>query len=350
MGVTIYDIAEQAHVSIATVSRVFNEHPRVSDDTRARVLSVAEQLGYQPHVSAQSLARRNSHLVSAIIPVMTNDFYMGLMRGMQDALAQSGYDLLVYAARRPEEVSPQLARATQKGRAEGLLLASTPLTKKQVKQLKRRRQSVVLVDAFDPDFDSITVDNVKGGYMATRHLIEQGHERIAYITAAPEPPPAEQRRAGYEKALTEASLDVDPALVVASDKRALGFVEEAGYEAMGTLLKRTPRPTAVFVASDVQALGAMRAARESGLDIPADIAFVGFDDIQVSAYVGLSTLRQPVYEMGKLAIEKFLMRVQHPEHPVSHTVFSPQLVVRVSSGGEPAREGSLGPQALQPNP
>lgn len=331
VGTTIYDIAEKASVSIATVSRVLNDHPRVAEETRARVLDVAEELGYQPHVSAQSLARQNSNLVSAVIPVLTNDFYMGVMRGMQDALATTGYDLLVYAARRTEEVDAQLARATQKGRAEGLLLLSTPPSPDQIKLLKRRRQPVVLVDAFHPDFDSISVDNVKGGCLATQHLIEQGHRRIAHITVSPEPAPAQQRHQGYVQALREAGLPVEESLIIGIDKRPHAFVEEAGYEAMRNLLRRKPRPTAVFVASDMQAIGALRALQEAGLRTPDDMAVVGYDDIQVSQYIGLTTLQQPVYEMGRLAIEKFFMRVRHPDHPVSHTVFSPRLMRRASS-------------------
>ena len=167
--------------------------------------------------------------------------------------------------------------------------------------------------------------------MATKHLIEAGHTRIGLVTVNPEPPPARQRRLGYEQALEGVGLPVDRALITASDRQPYGFVEEAGYEAMRILLRRRPRPTAVFAVSDMQALGCMRAAQEAGLSVPDDLAVVGFDDVQVCRYVGLSTLRQPVYEMGKLAIEKFLMRMQHPEHPVSHTVFAPRLVVRASS-------------------
>ncbi len=328
MDVTIYDIAEQAEVSIATVSRVFNGYANVSKATRKRVLEVAETLGYQPNVSARSLARRNSHLISAVIPVITNDFYMGIMRGMQDALAESGYDLLVYASHRAEEVDDQLARATQKGRSEGLLLVSVPPTDTHVKHLKRSKQSIVLVDAFHHDFDSISVDNRKGGYLATRHLIKLGHERIAHITVTPEPPPAKQRREGFEEALREAGLPIAPSLIASCDKRPHAFVEEAGYESMKELLEQKPLPTAVFAASDVQALGAMRALQEKGLSVPDDMALVGFDDIQVCHFVGLTTLRQPVYEMGKLAIEKLLLRMEDPDRPVSHTVFSPQLVAR----------------------
>lgn len=331
MGVTIYDIAREAEVSIATVSRVFNDSPRVSPATRERVLHVARRLNYQPHVSAQSLARKNTHLITAVIPVVANYFYMEIIRGMQDVLVESEYDLIMYAAAKPETVGSQLDRAAQKGRSEGLLVLSTPLSEQRAKRLKSSTRPVVLVDTLHPDFDSISVDNRKGGYMATRHLIDGGFQRIAHITINPEAPPATDRRLGYEEALREAGIKIDPALIAASEKKPFGFVEAAGYEAMQTLLTRSPIPDAVFVASDVQALGAMRAMREHGLIPPGDVALVGFDDIQVSEYVGLTTLRQPTYEMGKLAIQKLLQRISRPDHPTAATVFSPSLIVRSSS-------------------
>lgn len=331
MSVTIYDIAEKAHVSIATVSRVFNRHPRVSASTRTRVLSIADELGYQPHVSAQSLARRRTHLLAAVIPVLSNFFYMEVIRGMQDAVVDSDFDLLVYAAPSPQEVDNQLERAVQRGRADGLLLLSTPLTAGNIKRLRSVKQPIVLVDARHPDFDSVAVDNIKGGYMAGRHFLDCGYERPGYITVDPEPPPAAQRREGFERALLEAGHALDPRRLAASDRKPYGFVEEAGYESMKMLLARDTGLDAVFVASDIQALGALAALREAGLQSPDDIAIIGFDDINVSKYVGLTTLQQPMYDMGRLAVEKVLMRMQRPERPTSHTVFSPRLIARMTT-------------------
>ncbi len=341
VGVTIYDIAEQASVSIATVSRVFNDHPRVSEATRARVLAVADALGYRPHVSAQNLARRKTHLLSAVIPTLTNYFFVEVLRGLQDRLAQSDFDLLVYSSTTVEDVDAQLDRALQRGRAAGVLLFSTPLTDERVRRLKQSRQSVVLVDSFHPEFDSVSINNELGGYLATRHFIEQGHTRIGLIMGNPVSVPAAERRKGYERALREAGLPVDQALVVAStDVEEHGYTEEVGYAAMQQLLQRRPRPAAVFAASDIQALGALRALSEAGLHAPDDVAVIGFDDIKISEYVGLSTLRQPMRQLGKLAVEKFLHRLQHPDHPISHTVFSPSLVLRQTSDGHAARASS----------
>jgi LacI family transcriptional regulator len=333
VSVTIYDIAEEARVSIATVSRVLNDHPRVSDATRRRVFRVAERLGYEPHASAQSLARQATRLIAAVVPMLTSYFFMEVIRGLQDRLAESGYDLLVHASRSVEDVDRSLERALPRGRADGLLLVSTPLTVERALRLARSHAPVVLVDSAHPDFDSVSVDNRRGGYEATRHLLDLGHRRIGLVMPSAASVPAAERRAGYADALAEAGLAVDGALVFAAEgEERHGYTRRAGYEAMRRLLALPERPTAVFVAADVMALGAQYAAREAGVAIPADLALVGFDDVEPSAYVGLTTLRQPMYEMGQLAIEKLLRRLREPETPPSHTTFAPRLVVRESTG------------------
>ncbi len=333
MSVTIYDIAQEAGVSIATVSRVFNNSRRVSEENRQKVSAVAERLGYQPHVSAQNLARRKPNLVAAVIPMLTTYFFIEVMRGMQDELAKCEYDLIVFSAPALDDLDAQLERALQKGMAAGVLVFSTPLTLARTERLRTSELPVVLVDSFHPEFDSIYIDNEQGGYVATQHLIEQGFERIGLILANPVSVPAADRRRGYERALREAGQSCAEARIVASDDdHQHGYTEEAGYAGMRTLLCKRPRPDAVFVASDIQALGALRAVQEAGLRVPDDIALIGFDDIRISSYVGLTTLRQPMYEMGKLAVEKLLLRLQSMDYPTSHTVFAPRLVVRATTG------------------
>ncbi len=337
MSVTIYDIADRADVSIATVSRVFNDHPRVSEGTRERVFRVANTLGYEPHASAQSLARQNTQVVSAVVPMMTSFFFMEVLRGMQDRLDESDFDLLVYAARTLGRVDGQLGRALQRGRSDGMLLVSTPVSGTRARRLTASPRPVVLVDSFHEDLDSVSVDNVTGGAEAARHLLDRGHERIGLILPLAESVPAQDRRRGVEEALAARGVTLDPRLVVVAewDHEQHGYTRYAGYRCMQQLLALPPeaRPTAVFAAADVMALGALRAAREAGLSVPGDLEVVGFDDIESSAYVGLTTLRQPMVEMGTLATELLLRRMREPDTPPSHTVFAPRLVVRETSGG-----------------
>ena len=340
MPVTIYDIAQEADVSIATVSRAFNGHPRVSESTRERVFAVARELGYEPHASAQSLARKNTQLISAVVPIMTSAFFMEVLRGIQDRLDESHYDLVVYASRTLESVGGQLARAVQRGRADGLILVSTPVDAGRVRQIRGAGQPAVLVDAHHPEIASVSVDNRLGGVVATRHLLERGHTRIGLILPAEASVPSLRRKAGYEDALAEAGLEADPALVVHAqwDGDHHGYTRYAGYRGMQELLARfegsPDGPTAVFAAADVLAYGALRAAREAGLRAPRDLDVVGFDDIEPSAYVGLTTVRQPMYEMGKLATEMLVRRLEDPAAPPRHAVFAPEIVVRESTGGD----------------
>ncbi len=329
MSVTIYDIAAEAEVSIATVSRVFNDSPRVSEATRARVQIVAHRMGYHPHAMAQGLARRATGLVSAVIPVLTNYFYMEVLRGIQDALSTRGLDLIVYTAPTPEEVEEQLRRALQRGRAEGLLVLSTPIDDERALQLQKSRQPVALVDSAHPAFDSFVVDNESGAYLATRHLIERGMRHIVHLTVFPEPPPAVERRRGYERAMKEAGL---PVHLAASERRPYGFTEEAGHDVTRRLIEDGgPLPDALFAASDVQALGALLALQEAGIDVPGQIAIVGFDDIKVAAYARLTTVRQPMHAMGEQAALRLLDRLDDPTLAPDVRCFAPQLIVRATS-------------------
>lgn len=326
---TIYDIARAAGVSIATVSRVFNNSPRVSEETRGKVETCARELGYVPHPSARSLARRQSHWVAAVIPMMTSYFYLEVLRGVQDRLASSGFDLVVHGAASMETIDDQLANVLQRGRSAGVLLFSTPLDAERLQQLRASRQPVVLVDVYDAALDSVSIDNELGGYMATRHLIEQGFRRIGIITANAASMPSVQRAMGYRRALSEAGLDHDQALVRSSDDPEYhGFTEEAGRTAMASFLEMELPPDAVFAVSDIQALGALQLMRDRGVE---GIGLIGFDDIMISKHVGLSTLRQPMYEMGRVALEKLLRRIEQPDQAVTHTQFNPRLVARASS-------------------
>ncbi|GAB5518282.1 MAG: LacI family DNA-binding transcriptional regulator [Rhodothermales bacterium] len=334
MSVTIYDIANEAGVSIATVSRVFNNHPRVSDTTRARILDLADTMGYMPHVSARSLAQQTTNLVSAVIPMLGNYFFIEVIRGLQDRLAESDFDLLVYSAHGIDDVDAQLERALQRGRSAGVMLFSTPLLPQHVKRLKRRNHPVVLVDSFHPEFDSVSVDNTLGGKLATQHLIEEGCTRIGLISGNALSVPARDRREGYQHALSEAGLTANPRLVaVSDDEEEHGYNEREGYALVKQLLESGVTFDGLFVASDIQALGVLRALHDHGIRCPEEVKVVGFDDIKISEYVGLSTMRQPMYEMGRLAVEKTLHRIGQPDHPTSHTLFAPKLIGRDTSTG-----------------
>lgn len=332
MSVTIYDIADRAGVSIATVSRVFSGRARVAAKTRERVFEVARELGYEPNVSARSLARQSTQVVSMVLPTMTSYFFMEVIRGVQECLSEAHFDLLIYAGRWPDSVDAQLDRAVQSGRADGLLACSLPMTQERLERLQSCGNPVVLVDSIHPDFDSVAVNNIEGGIAAARHLLEAGYRRFGLILPHPDPAPGRERREGFERALREEGCRLDPSMVyVSTDLELHGYTTQTGYAGMQVLLSRSQPPEAVFAACDEQALGALRAIEDAGLRCPHDVALMGFDDIRTSTYVGLTTLRQPMYEMGRSAAEKLLRRIEDPQRPVSHTVFSPRLVPRATT-------------------
>jgi len=337
---TIYDIAEQVGVSTATVSRALNGDQCVSSDTKARIEHAATKLNYRPHVTAKSLALQKTDTLAVVIPVRANDFYVNVLRGMQDALDESEttFDLIIFAATNPDRADAQVQRASQRGRSEGLLLLSMTPTDAQTDHLLRAELPTVLVDAEHDEFASVAVDNVLGGYLATSHLLSQGYTRIAHITVPPVSSPAAERRRGYEKALHEAGQPVDPHWVVECGSPPYEYTEASGYDAMNALLRRSERPDAVFAVSDTLALGALKAANEAGVTVPSDIALIGFDDIRASQYVGLSTLRQPMREIGRRAVATLLARTSGTADDAApaSTVLEPRLIERATSQPSPS--------------
>jgi len=325
---TIYDIAREAEVSIATVSRVFNNSSSVTRKTREKVLAVAENLGYHPRALAQSLARKKTKIITVIVPVISNYFFMEVLAGMQDKIADYDYDLQIFNVKIADDLLNQADHIMKRGWGEGYVVISVHLADSEWELLDKYNVPVVLIDEYYPGFDTISVDSIEGAYTATSHLIEQGYTSIGMICAKPDSKPIIDRRLGYRRAMEDAGLLVDPGLIVTGDDMERdGFTENNGYQAMTKLIQNKQPPQACFCASDIQALGAIKAMRDNNVKIPV----IGFDDLEFSEYVGLSTMRQPMYEMGALAIEKMVKRLEEKQSDITHTVFSPDLVLRTSS-------------------
>ncbi len=332
--VTIYDVAREAGVGIGTVSRVLNNHPSVTPETRKLVKDVLVRLNYQPHTYAQRLAKRHSETISAIIPFFSTYFFVEVLRGVQDKISQTGYDLVLYGVNDPQQVDSYIIRALDRGRVDGILFFSMQLPDHIVPRLRETATPIVLVDSSSPDFDSISVANAEGAYVATNHLIELGYESVGMIGANPTSNPAAQRLAGFRRAIESHNITFDESIVRrGTSSRLDGFNREAGYQAMTEFLEDgSEMPKAFFVSSDVQAIGALDALNEHGLEVPKDVALVGFDDIELARHVRLTTMRQPMYQMGALAVERLLARMGDPALEILHTTFSPTLIIRESCG------------------
>jgi LacI family transcriptional regulator len=342
MGVTIYDLAREAGVGIGTVSRCLNNHPSVSPGTREKVLATAKRLNYQPLAHARRLASSKTDTISTIIPFFTNYFFREVLQGVQDKAAELGFDVILHGVNVPAQVEHHLHRLLHSGHVDAMMFCSMKFPESFVAKLRQMNLPVVMVDTRHEQFDSLSVRNKEGGMRATQHLISLGHENIAMINATLESEPARERLEGYRAGIEHAGLTfvAGNVLTAAIDKHD-GFNREAGYASMKELLKRSSslrnRVSAVFVSSDVQAMGALQAARELGVRIPEDIAMVSFDDIELASHAQLSTMRQPMHELGGLAVEKLRARMKDPSLPPSLTTFLPELIIRQTCG---ARESS----------
>jgi LacI family transcriptional regulator len=322
-----------------------NNHPHVSPSTRAKVLSAAKRLNYFPQRHARGLASKKSNAISIVIPYFTNYFFIEVLQGVQDKAAELSVDLMLYGVNNPAEAELYLRRSLHYGHVDGVLFFSMNFPESCVGRFKEMGLPVVLVDAYHPEFDSLRVENREGAHTATAHLAQLGHRTIGMINGHLGAQPAQERMAGYRDALEEHGLDFSMDLVKAAPRQRLdGFNKEWGETAMRALIRNSTTAnhmTAVFVASDVQAIGAMGAARRVGLRIPEDIAMVSFDDIELAQHFELTTMRQPMYHIGALALAKVMERIDHPEAPPSVSTFVPELVIRRTCGAKESRENEM---------
>lgn len=338
MGVTIYDIAKEASVGVGTVSRVLNNHPSVSQETRDHVLAVAQRMDYRPNASAQRLARRKSRTITAIMPYITNYFFVELLGGIQDYLFDHDYDLLLYGVNHPKQIDNYLQRSLRAGHSDGMLIASIDLPPDYTQRCLKNNFPVILVDRFNEHFDSFFVQSAEGAHAATRYLISLGHTRLAMITGNRETTPTRDRSEGYLAAIGEfGHVHSAGIFFPVVESKNDGFSKDAGYEIMKGLLAMPveKRPTAVFVASDIQAFGVMHALKEAGLRCPEDLSIVSFDDIELAHYYGLTTMRQPIRKLGVLATQRLFARMDDPALEPLHRRFTPELVIRQTAGPPP---------------
>jgi LacI family transcriptional regulator len=331
---TIYDIAKKAKVGIGTVSRVFNNHPSVSKETKSRVLQAAKRMNYHPHPYARGLASKRTNSILAIIPFFTTFFFVEILQAVQAVLAELECDLILHGVTHPEHAEGTLKKNTVRGRVDGILIFSLKMPEKFAAEYAKSNIPVVLVDTYHPDFDSFAIENVRGAYIAANYLISLGHKHIGILNANIESPPARDRLKGFRKALREAQIPIEPYLIKCTKSPRLdGFTREDGYEMMKQFLSLgARRPTAVFVASDIQASGALKAMNEKHVRCPEDIALIGFDDIELARHIGLTTMMQPMAEMGSLAVQRLFERMKNPDLKPIFKTFLPTLVVRRTSG------------------
>lgn len=329
-NVTIIDVAQAAGVSYATVSRVLNNDPHVRPETRERVIYSITRLGYTVNQHARNLAGGRSNVIGLLVPDLGTGYIGEIMRGVDEALAAAQYDLMLYTThRRKTKESAYVASLTQ-GMTDGLLLVLPRDPGEFILTLRQRHFPYVLIDhqGIGEVESSVGATNYQGGHDATKYLIELGHQRIGFITGTLDLGCSRERQAGYEAALRECGLSVDLQLIQEGD-----FSQPTGFVAAQALLALPELPTAIFASNDVMAFGVMEAVRDRGLRIPEDISIVGFDNIPQAVQVSpqLTTVEQPLAEMGREAARRLLGLIQEPERPYAHVELPTQLMVRAST-------------------
>jgi len=339
---TLEDIAARAGVSRSTVSRVVNGQASVSGDVRKRVLEIIQSTGYQPHPAARSLASQRSWTIGLVLPHSVSFFffdpyYPHLIKGVSQGCNQYNYTFALFLAGTKEDEEKIFPRVSRKGLLDGVLVQSGHHGDQQIISglQKTNIPFVVVGRPFRSDGISyIDVDNYNAANTAGSHLIQLGYKRIATISGAPNSTVGIDRKQGFLKALTERGRDIDEALIEEGD-----FTEMSGYYAMQRLLPA--KPDAVFVASDVMAIGAIRAAQEAGLCIPDDIAFVGFDDLPIATVseIRLTTVRQPVVQFGVQAVEVLIDLIENGIKPPRRIIMDTELVIRETCGASRKAHG-----------
>ena len=326
---TIRDVAAAAGVSYQTVSRVINERPDVAEDTRRRVLEVIEQLSYQPSAVARSLASRKTHTLGLITQDFSDYFFTQVIVGAEAEARQNGYYFILGSTERNPDDEPEYLRLLTEREVDGILFArpSTEGDAQHVRWLIERNTPLVTTSYAIPGvaLTVVDVDNVDGGRLAAECLIEAGHREMGMIAGPAGWKSVQDRSQGYKMALQAAGLSCDPACIEHGD-----WSYESGYGAMRRILERGALLTALFAHNDRMAIGAMRALREAGKGIPDDVALVGYDDTPPAAYSypPLTTIHQPMQEVGKLAVQLLLQMIEDPDIERKETLLKPYLVRR----------------------
>jgi LacI family transcriptional regulator len=337
-NITIYDIAKELDVSVSTVSRVLNGFEYVKESTRRRVLETAERLGYVANVQARSLAGGRSNIIGVVVPRINNSYFSLVVSSIDDELTKAGLNLLLYTTHRHTGNEDHYVRTITTGMTDGLILVVPIASASYLNILQKHQFPYVIIDHHDPTDKSCVVSatNWQGAYDAVTHLLELGHQRIACVTGLMTLSSSRERLAGYKAALTDHGTAIHAEYIIEGD-----YWEPQGYEAGKKLLALPKRPTAIFAANDFTAFGVMRAVWEFGLSIPQDISIVGFDDVSQAPFTRppLTTVHQPLEQMGRAATKLLLSLLENPSHPPEYIEFPTQLIIRESSSQPPHESG-----------
>lgn len=333
MALTLEDIARISGVSRSTVSRVVNGDDNVKEETRQRVLDIIHEHNFQPNLLARSLAAGKTRVLGLVIPagvatIFTDPYFPQIIQSVSMACNTQNYSVMLWLAE-PEYERRMLREILHNGLLDGVIVSSMVMNDPIVKSLYESKMPFVLIGRHPTlnDVNYLDVDNIKGAREATEHLLKLGYGRVATITGPLNMIAGHDRYQGYQEGLERYNIPLRPELVAEGD-----FTETGGYMAMTQLL--STKPDAVFVASDMMAVGALRALRGANLRVPQDVAIVGYDDMPQASKTEppLTTVRQPIQKMGRLAVDALIEILRHPKNEPEHLLIDTELIVRRSCG------------------
>jgi len=302
---TIHDVAKKAGVGIGTVSSVLNNSRPVNEQTRKKVLEAVKELDFVPNFSGRRLSMGKTHTIGVVIPFFTIASQVERLRGVMSVIAGSEYDISLYTVETITQRNKILQTVPRRGRIDGLLIFSLNPTETDLQRIRQERVPTVLVEATYPNLSYISLDDISAARIAVEHLIDLGHQKIAYVSDYLDDPFgsffSRNRYIGYCQALEAAGLPIRPKY-----HRQGWFGREEGRQMASDLLVQPDPPTAIFAFSDELALGILEAARALNLDIPNDLSVVGYDDIELASFAQLTTIRQNLFESGVRGVELLL--------------------------------------------
>jgi LacI family transcriptional regulator len=330
MAATIKDIAKKANVSYGTVSRALNNKYGVRKETRERVLSVAVKMGYLPNAIARGLVKKATNSIGLIIPDILNPFYPGVARGIEDKALKNGYSVFFCNTNHDKKREIQSLRLLAEKRVDGIIVAPGLDDPDIPHDAAGGDIPIVYICRryLEPNKSFVVIDDERGGFLGTKHLIEQGYKKIGFIGVQNEALHLNERFEGYKQAFQKYGLELDDRYICSSD-----FKRQTGYRLIQKMIAKGDFPRAIFAENDILALGVIQGIRESGLSTPEDIAVVGFDDIPLASFpeVQMTTIRQPKHEMGEIAVSILLDQLSGSNTQSRKVILEPRLIVRKSS-------------------
>lgn len=336
MPVTIRDLAEKLHLSITTVSRALDGYSDVAEETRTRVIQVAHEMGYEPSYAARQLRRKRADAIGFILPTsspqFSDPFYVNFLVGLCDEVASQHLDLMVTSCPpNSEKEKDQYRQWVQGRRVDGIVVNRTRVYDWRVEYLAQNQMPFVSLGKGETDakYPYVDISDTLGFQKLVTHLVEKGHQRIAFIGASPELVVHADRFAGYQQGLESAHIPFDPELVKQGD-----LTEQGGYRAALELLGLSQPPTAVLGCNDLTALGVLRAAKDHGIYVGTELAIAGYDGIKETEYTNppLTTLHQPTYEIARELAKMLLALIEGESLKNTQITIEPQLIIRASTG------------------